>query len=132
MMALGTVFYAIGFSMIGFISAYVLFLLASVVITIGEMVMMPTSQALAANFAPVEMRGRYMAVFGLSWAIPSMIGPGAGGFILDNFNPNLLWYGGGVLCIISALSFLVLQFTLGKQKRFAAKVKEELSAEAAV
>ena len=131
MMALGTVFYAIGFSMIGFISAYVLFLLASVVITIGEMIMMPTSQALAANFAPVEMRGRYMAVFGLSWAIPAMIGPGAGGFILDNFNPNLLWYGGGVLCIVSALSFCVLQFTLGKQKRFEAKVEDELKAEAA-
>jgi MFS family permease len=132
MMALGTVFYAIGFSMIGFISAYVLFLLASVVITIGEMIMMPTSQALAANFAPVEMRGRYMAVFGLSWAVPAMIGPGAGGFILDNFNPNLLWYGGGVLCVISALSFLALQFTLGKQNRFVANVKEELPAEAAV
>ena len=61
-----------------------------------------------------------------------MIGPGAGGFILDNFNPNLLWYGGGVLCVISALSFLALQFTLGKQKRFVANVKEELPAEAAV
>jgi MFS family permease len=130
MMALGTVFYAIGFSLIGFVSAYALFLLASVVITIGEMIMMPTSQALAANFAPVEMRGRYMAVFGLSWAIPAMIGPGAGGWILDNFNPNLLWYGGGILCIISALSFCVLHFRLRKQLRFAAKVNEELPADA--
>jgi len=118
MMAVGTVFYAIGFGMIGFVSAYALFLLASVVITIGEMVLMPTSQALAANFAPVEMRGRYMAVFGLSWAIPSMIGPGAGGYILDHFNPNLLWVGGGILCILSALSFLGLHLRLGSQKRF--------------
>ena len=131
MMALGTVFYAIGFSMIGFISAYVLFLLASVVITIGEMIMMPTSQALAANFAPVEMRGRYMAVFGLSWAIPAMIGPGAGGFILDNFNPNWLWYGGGVLCIISALSFCFLHFRLGKQERFADKSEKDILPEPA-
>ena len=132
MMALGTVFYALGFSMIGFISAYVLFLLASVVITIGEMILMPTSQALAANFAPLEMRGRYMAVFGLSWAIPSMIGPGAGGYILDHFNPNLLWYGGGILCIISALSFFALQLRLGTQTRFAAKAGDELPAEPAL
>jgi MFS family permease len=131
MMALGTVFYAIGFSMIGFISAYVLFLLTSVVITIGEMVIMPTSQALAANFAPVEMRGRYMAFFGLSWAIPSMIGPGAGGYILDNFNPNLLWLGGGILCILSALSFFGLHLKLGTQKRFTAKNKEVLAVEPA-
>jgi MFS family permease len=129
MMALGTVFYAIGFGMLGFISVYVLFLLASVVITIGEMILMPTSQALAANFAPLEMRGRYMAVYGLCWAIPSMFGPGAAGWILDNFNPNLLWYGGGILCILSALSFLALQFKLGSQKRFAAKVRDKPSSE---
>ncbi len=127
MMALGTVFYAIGFSMLGFISAYLLFLLASVVITIGEMIQMPVSQALAANFAPVEMRGRYMAVFGLCWAIPSMFGPGAAGWILDNLNPNLLWVGGGALCLLSALGFLALQLKLGPQKRFAPKASESLN-----
>jgi MFS family permease len=132
MMALGTLFYAIGFGMLGFISAYALFLLVSVIITIGEMIQMPVSQALAANFAPVEMRGRYMAVFGLSWALPSMIGPGAGGYILDNFNPNLLWYGGGLLCIVSALSFYALHLKLGSQKRFASKPEEELTVEPSI
>jgi MFS family permease len=126
MMALGVIFYALGFGMFGFVSAYVLFVLAVVIITIGEMIMMPVSQALAANFAPLDMRGRYMAVFGLSWAIPSMIGPGAAGWILDNFNPNLLWVGGGILCLLSTLSFFALQLRLGSQKRFAAKPKEEL------
>jgi MFS family permease len=129
MMALGTVFYALGFSMFGLVSAYALFVLAVVIITIGEMILMPISQALAANFAPVEMRGRYMAVFGLCWAIPSMVGPGAAGWVLDNFNPNLLWYVGGILCVLSALSFFALQLKLGSQKRFAAKAPEGLSSE---
>jgi MFS family permease len=119
MMGLGTIFYAIGFTMIGFISAYGLFVLAIVVITFGEMLVVPTSQALAANFAPVDMRGRYMAVYGLSWAIPSTIGPGVAGFILDNYNPNLLWYLGGALCVISAFSFYALHLRIGSQKRFA-------------
>ena len=122
----------IGFSMFGLISAYLLFVLAIVVITMGEMIIMPTSQALAANFAPVEMRGRYMAVYGLSWAIPSTLGPGAAGWILDNFNPNLLWYIGGALCIVSAFSFYALHLRLGSQKRFAAKAKEERPVEAPV
>ena len=52
MMALGTALYAIGFGMLGFISAYILFILAAFVITFGEMIIVPTSQALAANFAP--------------------------------------------------------------------------------
>jgi len=130
MMALGTAFYVVGFGMFGFISAYLMFMLAFVVITIGEMIVVPTSQALAANFAPVEMRGRYMAVLGLSWAIPSTIGPGLAGLILDNFNPNLLWYVGGVLCFVAALGYCALHLRLGKQKRFEAASEEEAPAEA--
>ncbi len=119
MMALGTLFYMIGFSLFGFISAYALFALAIVVITVGEMIIMPTTQALAANFAPEDMRGRYMAVYGLSWMIPATIAPGAAGIILDNYNPNLLWYIGGALCALSALGFYALHLRLGRQKRFA-------------
>ncbi len=130
MMALGTAFYVIGFGMFGFISAYLLFMLAFIVITIGEMIVVPTSQALAANFAPVDMRGRYMAVFGLSWAIPSTIGPGLAGLILDNFNPNLLWYIGSALCLVSAFGYYVLHLRLGAQKRFEVATEEELPAEA--
>ncbi len=119
MMALGTLFYMIGFGMFGFVSAYYLFVTAIVVITIGEMIVVPTSQALAANFAPEDMRGRYMAVYGLSWALPSTLGPAAAGYVLDNFNPNLLWYIGGILCAVAAFFFYLLHLRLRTQKRFA-------------
>ncbi|MGD0877109.1 MAG: MFS transporter [Anaerolineales bacterium] len=125
MMALGAALYAIGFGMFGFISAYGLFLLAALVITFGEMIVEPISQALAANFAPPDMRGRYMAVFGLASIIPTTIGPGLAGLILDNFNPNLLWYLGGTLCIISALGFYLLHRWLGSQERFTARGRQE-------
>jgi MFS family permease len=118
MMAFGTIFYMIGFSMFGFVSAYWLFVAAIVIITIGEMIIMPITSALAANFAPAKLRGRYMAVFGLTWALPATVSPSAAGAILDNYNPNLLWYIGGVLCLVSALCFCVLHLVLGRQKRF--------------
>ena len=124
MLALGTALYALGFGLFGFISAYPLFILAAFIITFGEMIVEPTRQALAANFAPPDMRGRYMAVYGLAAAIPTTFGPGLAGLILDNFNPNLLWYVGGGLCILSALGFYALHRRLGSQKRFAARVKE--------
>jgi MFS family permease len=108
MMALGAAFYMVGFSMYGFVAAYVLFLAAMVVITIGEMIVMPTSQALAVSFSPEDMRGRYMAVFGLSWALPAIIGPTAAGIVMDYFNPNWVWYIGGLLCLVSVVSFLGL------------------------
>jgi MFS family permease len=125
MMAFGTVFYMIGFSMFGFVDAYWLFVLAIVVITTGEMLVVPTSQGLAANFSSEESRGRYMGMYGVVWAIPSTIGPGLAGVILDNYNPNLLWYIGGVLCGISALAFLGLHTVLGKQARFAPAADEK-------
>ena len=125
MMATGTFFYMIGFGMFGFVSAYWLFAAAVVIITIGEMVIMPTASALAANFAPEDMRGRYMAVFGLSWALPATVGPSAAGYILDNFNPNLLWYIGAALCAVSVLSFLLLHLRLGGMDRFSGAAEAE-------
>lgn len=124
MMALGVFFYGIGFGMFGFVTAYWLFAAAVVIITIGEMVIMPTASALAANFAPKDMRGRYMAVFGLSWALPATIGPSAAGLILDNYNPNLLWYLCGVICAISVVSFYGLHLWLGKRDRFSPAEQE--------
>ena len=104
MMAFGTIFYAVGFLLFGFFTTFILFALNIVIITIGEMIVVPTSQSLVAGFAPEDMRGRYMAIAGLSWAIPSTIGPGLAGYIMDNYNPNLVWYIGGALCGLSVLS----------------------------
>ncbi len=133
MMALGALFYAFGFVMFGFDpfasinGTYIWFMCAVIIITIGEMIIMPVSQALAANFAPEDMRGRYMAVFSLAWAIPAAFGPGLAGLILDNYNPNLLWYLGGILCLISVLGFYALHLRLGKQERFTPTAPEAAS-----
>lgn len=118
LMAVGTLFYMLGFSMFGLVGQYWLFVMAVIIITIGEMIVVPTQQTLAVNFAPEEMRGRYMGVFGVTWMIPATIGPGAAGVILDNLNPNLLWYIGGALCAVSAAAFYGLHLKLGKQERF--------------
>jgi MFS family permease len=129
MMALGTLFYMLGFGLFGVVTAYWLFALNIVIITIGEMIIMPTSQALAANFAPEDMRGRYMAVFGLSWSIPSIFGPGLAGLVLDNWNPDLLWYIAGLLCAVAALAYYALHLRLGRQKRFAPAQGEPVPAD---
>lgn len=124
LMAFGTIFYMIGFFLFGIFTTFVLFALNIVIITIGEMIVVPTSQALIAGFAPEEMRGRYMAVAGLSWAIPSTIGPGAAGYILDNYNPDLLWYIGGALCGLSVIAYYALHLRLGARPEFAPAAEE--------
>ena len=129
MMGLGTLFFLIGFSMFGYVAAYALFALALVIITIGEMIVFPVSSGLAANFAPEAMRGRYMAVFGLSWAIPQMFGLAAAGYVLDNFNnPSLLWYICGGISAVSALAYYALHARLHNEARFAPKPAAEPAA----
>jgi MFS family permease len=109
-MSLGTLLYAIGFSMYGFVSTYSLFILAMVIITIGEMLVAPVGQALVANLAPEEMRGRYMAMFGFSWTIPFALGPLAAGLVMDNYNPNWVWYASGLVSIMAIGGYLFLHF----------------------
>ena len=123
MMAVGTALYMVGLAMFGFVSAYWLFIVAILLLTFGEMVVMPISQALAARFAPEDMRGRYMAFYSLAWAVPSTIGPWAAGLILDNYNPDWVWYAAGIVCAIAVIGFLSLN--MSAQKRFATVTAEE-------
>ena len=49
-----------------------------VVFVIGEMLWVPTSQAVVAAFAPADIRGAYMGVFGgssqIAWALTPFLG----------------------------------------------------------
>ena len=108
MMVVGTALYMVGFAMFGVVTGFAMFVLAAVIITVGEMITVPVSQALVAQLAPEDMRGRYMAVWGFGWAIPSAIGPLAAGLVMDNLNPNLVWYAGGVLCALGMVGYYLL------------------------
>jgi MFS family permease len=108
MMAAGTALYMIGFTMYGFVASYALFVVAIVIITVGEMIVVPLGQVLASFFAPEDMRGRYMAAFEFSWGIPAMIGPLAAGLVMDNFDPNWVWYASGIICAVAIGGFIWL------------------------
>jgi predicted MFS family arabinose efflux permease len=108
LMAAGAILYMIGFSLYGFVAVFWLFAVAMILITFGEMIVIPTAQAMVARLAPGDKRGRYMAVFSLSWGISSMLGPWGAGIILDNYNPAWVWYLCGVLSAVAVVGFLLL------------------------
>ena len=115
MMALGNVLYAGGFAMYGFVSGYPAFLFAMVIVTLGEMVIAPVIQTVVAFIAPHDMRGRYMAAFQIGRQSAAAIGPLIAGVILDHYNPNWLWYSGGLICVTVAAGYVVLNKRAGMQ-----------------
>ncbi len=107
-MSLGTLLYGIGVGSIAFGNGFWGFLISMVIVTIGELMVIPTASTYTANRAPENMRGRYMSLLALTWGAGSMIGPLLGGFLNDTISPRAIWYGGGVAGILGAVVFLIL------------------------
>ena len=108
MLAAGTVFYLFGYTAFGFVYSYSLIVCAVVLITVGEMIMIPVQMSIVAGLSPEDMRGRYMAASGFSWSAASMVGPWAAGLIMDNYDPNLVWKISGIISLLAVAGFIGL------------------------
>jgi MFS family permease len=115
MMALGSALLVVGFGMYGFVDSYGMFLLAMAIITVGEMVVAPVGQAIAAEMSPEDMRGRYMAFYGFSWSIPNAIGLALAGLVLK-INPDLVWYASAGSAAVATLSFWLLHLQIKRRE----------------
>jgi MFS family permease len=109
----GAVFYSLAVTSIAFGRGFWWFWGSMVVMTLGELLLMPTSSAFVANLAPTEKRGRYMSIYGLYWGVAAGTAPLLGGFLNDTFGPQTIWFGGGVVGLIGLLGFVLLSL---KQK----------------
>lgn len=116
LMSAGTVLYAVGFGMYGFVTVYALFAAAMVIITLGEMLVAPSGQALVASFAPADMRGRYLAIYGYAWGIPMAFGPMWAGAIMEGPEPRWLWYLCGIVGLAAAAGFAGLHLLAGRKQ----------------
>jgi MFS family permease len=105
LMIAGNAFYLVGFGSYGLLRSVPLFMVAMVLITLGEMLVIPTSQALTALLAPPDMRARYVATERFNWIIAQALAPLAAGAIMDRFDPHWVWFGCSIVCAISIVSF---------------------------
>lgn len=107
-MALGSLFYAFAVGSVSLARDLSGFLLVMVVMTIGELILVPTSSTYTANLAPADKRGRYMGLFGLTWPVAAGIGPIFGGILNDTSGPQSTWIGGMVIGLLGAGFFLMM------------------------
>lgn len=79
MMILGSLLIGAGYWMVGFHNATSYFALSIAVWTLGELIQAPLMQAIVADLAPVDLRGRYMGVVSMSFAAALTVGAPLGG-----------------------------------------------------
>jgi MFS family permease len=112
MMSLGMFLYALSNGGVALSSGFWGFWICMVLMSIGELIIVPTSNTYTANIAPPDMRGRYMSIYGLTWSFGSAFGPLMGGLLNDNFGPRSIWVGSMTIGLISA----AILFLLSRQK----------------
>ncbi len=108
MIALGAFIYAASAATVSLAAGFGGFWISMVVMTVGELILVPTATTLVANRAPADRRGRYMSLYGLTWSLARGIGPVYGGFLNDNLGPKFIWYGGFLVGLVSVTWLMVL------------------------
>lgn len=108
MVGLGAFLVCCGLAILPLGPGWMTAVLFMVVLTAGEMLSMPITNAVVAERAGVESVGRYMGVYTLAFSTAFVIGPIAGTAIYQNFSPQTLWYGTGFVGVALAFAFAAL------------------------
>jgi len=106
--AVGMFIYAIGVGSVALMSSFWGFWLSMVILTFGELTLVPTASTYVANISPARLRGRYMSVYWLAWGISRSCAPLIGGWLNDNVSPHSIWAGGLVIGLTSTLGLFML------------------------
>jgi MFS family permease len=88
--------------------AAVIFGVAVAVFALGECLHGAIYAPLVVDLAEPRLLGRYMAFSSFSWQLGWLIGPAAGGFVLQH-DPRALWPAAAVICIVASAYSLALE-----------------------
>ena len=98
--AAGCLFYLAGWSWIGFARGWWPLAAGMAIVTVGEIVVSPSLEALGANLAPDRLKGRYLGFQGLLQSLGQALGPLLGGLGHEHFTGRLTpapWLAAGAL-----------------------------------
>jgi len=107
--------WGIGFALVGFTGLnsqfpVVIAALALTTISFASIIYLPTASAFVAEMAPQSLRGTYLAINSLCWAVGYVVGSPVGGWALDQPQPvpHLFWFTltGTALIMMPILNYL--------------------------
>lgn len=108
MLAAGAVLVGLGFGMNAIARGPAIFGLGVVIWTLGEILVLPISNAVVADVAPADRRGRYQGAYGLSFGLAGFGAPLIGTAVMQSFGAAALWGGCLALALLVAAGHLLL------------------------
>ena len=104
----GMLIYALGAGSVALMTGFWGFWLSMVILTFGELTLVPTASKYVADLAPADLRGRYMSIHWLGWGLARTLAPLIGGYLNDNIAPQAIWIGGLLIGLTSTLGLFLL------------------------
>lgn len=112
-MAAGYVLLAAGLFLYARAETLIAFLVITVLWSVGDAVLLGRAYALVAAVAPQQGRGRYLAVYGISWGLAAVVAPLVGTQLLSRWGPGVAWTTLAVASLALAIGQPVLRSHLG-------------------
>ena len=105
--AIGMLTYALGVGSVALMKDFWGFWASMVLMSFGELILIPTVSKYIADLAPVDMRGRYMSFYWFAWGIARASAPLIGGYLNDTIAPRAIWVGGLAIGLASVLGLII-------------------------
>jgi MFS family permease len=105
-MIIGTVIFILSFIVVSFAGSFQMFITAMVILTFGEMIVWPAIPTLASQLAPKGRDGFYQGVVNSAATIGRMIGPLAGGILVEMYGMKMM------LLLLTSLMVITIVTTL--------------------
>ncbi|GAA0332598.1 MFS transporter [Bacillus carboniphilus] len=103
----GIFIFIIAFSVASVADAYIGFMTAMVIMTIGEMLIWPAVPTIAQSLAPEGREGFYQGIVNSTATVGRMLGPLVGGLLADQYGMNMLFITLSVLFVLSIFTTLL-------------------------
>lgn len=113
---IGLALTAISFLILNLTSWIGVLTLGMLLMTIGEMIAFPFSNAFAMNRAKRGNQGEYMALYSISFSLAHVFGHNSGMRSVAYFGYDITWYGITVICFLGILLLLLLKNSIKRHE----------------
>lgn len=106
--AIAGLFFAVGFGMLFFVNSFWLFVLSTIIWTVGEIINATNISVYIANHTPISHRGRFSSVISIISSTGGSISPYVTGKFIESYGVNNVWPFMFLLAIVAAFSMFLL------------------------